>query len=201
MNFPPLSPLPILGVFCLMSLAACDTAPAAPSPEASRVVAVAAAKNQATESDLCDVVKSAEAAPVFSYPTIEGTAKARSASWRWVNVWATWCPPCIEELPLITSFQRKLSEQGTAVDLELLSVDVSAEVVQKFAEGHPEVGQSLRVTDAAALEAWLVSVGLDSGATLPVHIFVDPAGKVRCARTGALREADMPLLKKLLSGT
>jgi len=192
-------PFSILGA---LALGACDETPTAPAPEAARVVAVAAAKNQGSESDLCDVLKTPEAAPAFAFPTaLEGTPKSDSAGWRWINVWATWCPPCIEELPLITRFQGELASAGNAVSLELLSVDVSRDLVQKFAEAHPETKQSLRVTDPSTLEAWLVSLGLDAGATLPVHIFVDRANKVRCARTGALREADLPLLKKLLIGS
>ncbi|MFT3923429.1 MAG: TlpA disulfide reductase family protein [Myxococcales bacterium] len=188
-------------VLLAASVAACDETPAAPAPEAARVVAVTAAKNQGNESDLCDVLKSPETAPTFAFPTaLEGTPKSGVSGWRWINVWATWCPPCIEELPLITRFQSELAAKGTSVSLELLSVDVSADLVQKFSESHPETKQSLRVTDPATLEGWLVSLGLDAGATLPVHIFVDGANKVRCARTGALRDADLPLLKKLLTG-
>lgn len=185
-------------VLALVGLAACDEAPSAPAPSA-RVVAVAA-KSQGNESDLCDKLK-APAVPTFTFPSaLEGTPKSGITGWRWVNVWATWCPPCIEELPLITRFQKDLSAGGVAISLELLSVDMSTELVQKFSEAHPEVKQSLRVTDPSTLEPWLVSLGLDAGATLPVHLFVDPANKVRCARTGALREADLPLIKKLLAG-
>jgi thiol-disulfide isomerase/thioredoxin len=183
-----------------LCLAACEGGSApAPAPEAARVVAVAAVKNQASESDLCDVLKAPDNAPAFTYPAIEGTASAQAGGWRWINVWATWCPPCIEELPLITRFRSELGTQGTQVTLELLSVDLNAEVVQKFAETHAQAKGSLRVSDPSALESWLVSLGLDAGATLPIHIFVDPAGKVRCARTGAVRESDLPLIKKLVS--
>jgi thiol-disulfide isomerase/thioredoxin len=181
-------------------LMACDGAPSAPAPEAARVVSVAA-KEQSNVLDLCDKLK-VPSASEFSFPTaLEGTPKPRTSGWRWINVWATWCSPCTEELPLITRFQGELSAKGTPVSLELISVDLNNELIQKFGEAHPEAKQSLRVTDPSALEPWLVSLGLDAGATLPVHIFVDPSNKVRCVRTGALNEPHLPLLKKLLSGT
>jgi thiol-disulfide isomerase/thioredoxin len=181
-----------LGVF------ACDEAPSAPAPS-GRVVAVAAKEN-ANVLDLCDKLKTPIAAD-FAMPTaLEGAPKPATNGWRWINVWATWCSPCTEELPLITRFQSELAAKGTQVSLELISVDVSNELVQKFSESHPEAKQSLRVSDPAALEPWLVSLGLDAGATLPVHIFVDPSNKVRCVRTGALNEPHLPLLKKLLAG-
>lgn len=32
-----------------------------------------------------------------------------------LNFWATWCPPCIEELPLLSSFYRENSAKGLQV--------------------------------------------------------------------------------------
>ncbi|WP_066252942.1 TlpA family protein disulfide reductase [Hydrogenophaga flava] len=32
-----------------------------------------------------------------------------------VNFWATWCPPCVEELPLINTFYKEHSAQGWQV--------------------------------------------------------------------------------------
>jgi thiol-disulfide isomerase/thioredoxin len=183
----------------MLALAAggCDeSAKGAPVP--GRVVAVSQAKQQANESELCDVLKPAASAPSFAYPALRAAAPAPGGGYRWINVWATWCPPCIEELPLLGRFRDQLREAGAKLDLVLLSVDQSPEVVAKFAAQHPEVQGSLQIKDSAGLEPWLSKVGLDSGATLPIHLFVDPAGKVRCARTGALRESDLPAVKKLV---
>lgn len=201
---PALSRL-ALGLAIALSGNACDLG-AASAPPPSRVVAVAQSKKQADESELCDVLKPGASAPSFVYPELLGAAPAtRPAAqarkgYRWINVWATWCPPCTEELPLLGRFRDALQKDGLSVELALLSVDQGAEVVAKFAAQHPEVRDTLQVKDAAALEAWLPKVGLDSGATLPIHLFVDAQNKVRCARTGALRESDLPLVKKLLAG-
>lgn len=188
-----------VGLAAIALCAACDDeGGAAKGP--SRVVAVNAARPQGADAELCDVLKTPETGAPFAFPVVEGTPKA-SSGWRWVNLWATWCPPCIEELPLIKRMQRELSAQGKALDLTLLSVDTSREVVERFAQTHADAQGSLRVLEPAALEAWLVSLGLDAGATLPVHIFVDPQGKVRCARTGAIRESDVPTITRLVSGS
>lgn len=200
--------LPSLGLLAacvpalLGALACSDSAPSqAPAPN-GRVVAVVGPKRTANATELCDVVPPADSAPTFTWPPLDAAAPASAAGhYRWINLWATWCPPCIEELPLITRFQRELSAEGLQMDLFLLSVDQEAETVRTFAESHPEARASLRLSDFSALEKWLVSVGLDAGATLPVHLFVDPAGKVRCARTGAVRASDLALIKQLVRGS
>jgi thiol-disulfide isomerase/thioredoxin len=186
---------------CLWALLStgCDESKGAPPP--SRVVAVSQAKKQTDAHELCDVLKIPEEAPSFVYPTLLGEApKTRARGYRWINVWATWCPPCTEELPLITRLRDTLRQEGLPVELSLISVDQTAEAVSAFALKHPEVNGSLQVKDAAALEAWLPKIGLDSGATLPIHLFIDPQNRVRCARTGALKESDLGMLRKLLSG-
>jgi thiol-disulfide isomerase/thioredoxin len=193
----------IIAIAALSLLGACeDTSSAAPPPATGgRVVAVAASGKKATESDLCDVHKPAAEAPTFAFPPLDGAAPPQGPGFRWVNVWATWCPPCIEELPLIAKFRDQLNQAGSRVELLLMSVDQTPEVISNFRAQHPEVGGSLRVTEPSQLEAWLGSIGLDKGAPLPIHVFIDPAGKVRCARTGALRETDFALVKQLLSGS
>jgi thiol-disulfide isomerase/thioredoxin len=184
-----------LSLGCLLLLG-CETGkPSAPLP--SRVESVAARKSEESAADFCDVAPAGERAPTFLLPDVTGTpVEARGA--RWLNVWATWCPPCIEELPRLASFVAELARAGSPVTLQLLSVDASASVVDSFAAQHPEVHGTLRISDVSALEPWLASLGLDKGATLPVHVFVSASGKVLCARTGAVRDSDLPAIKKLL---
>src|SRR5438874_13814823 len=32
-----------------------------------------------------------------------------------LNFWATWCPPCIEEMPSLVQMQKQLQDKGVAV--------------------------------------------------------------------------------------
>ncbi len=44
-----------------------------------------------------------------------------------VNVWATWCPPCREEMPSMERFYESMKDKG---DFEILAVSVDAPVGQ-----------------------------------------------------------------------
>jgi thiol-disulfide isomerase/thioredoxin len=182
----------------LLSAGCGDTKQSSEAPAPSGRVVAVSAKDESSTSELCDVLRSAESAPTFSYPPLDSAAPAATGGWRWLNLWASWCAPCVEELPLIHKMQRALASGGQKIDLLLLSVDSEASAMATFQSSHQEAKGSLRLRDLSTLEAFLTGVGLDAGATLPVHLFVDPAGKVRCARTGAIKESDLPALKKLL---
>lgn len=49
-----------------------------------------------------------------------------------LNFWATWCAPCIEELPSLDEFQRELANQGVVV--LGVSVDKDAKAYKRFLE-------------------------------------------------------------------
>lgn len=50
-----------------------------------------------------------------------------------INFWATWCPPCLEEIPMFNALQDELGARG----LQFLGVAIDeAENVRAFAEEH-----------------------------------------------------------------
>lgn len=195
---------------CLAPLAGCDEKPSAeaPRPASSRVNAVAAAAPEEAEApaDFCDVWRdpadtaAGEAATTFTYPPLDAAAPAAGEGWRWINVWATWCKPCVEELPRLAQWESRLSGAGLG-DIVFVSVDESAEVVEAFRKDHPEAPASLRVSDPEAIAPWIEGLGLDPGAPLPVHVFVDPDGEVRCLRVAEIADGDYAAVKRLLQGS
>jgi thiol-disulfide isomerase/thioredoxin len=182
----------------LLLLVACDGASTSPPPP-SRVIAVQA-EDEGSLEELCEVAPSARDAPVLTWPELaSGAAPGAPREARWINVWATWCRPCVEEIPLLTSWVARLRGEGSPVELVLLSADTSDEVVATFRAEHPDTPASLRVASPEALRAWVASVGLDAGAGLPLHVFTDARGRVRCARSGAVSEEDYLRIRTLLA--
>jgi len=170
-----------------------------PGAPPGRFVAVTADPvDEASLEDLCETSATAGDARAFALPALDGPAPAAASGWRWVNVWATWCRPCIEEMPMLVEWTSRLGREGKNVELLFLSADSTAEAVAEFRREHTDVPESARVADATALPEWVTRVGLDSGATLPIHVFVDPAGRTRCARTGAVGEDDYGAVARLL---
>jgi thiol-disulfide isomerase/thioredoxin len=146
-----------------------------------------------------------QARPYQPPPTrpLEGAARPpKPVGWRWVNAWATWCQPCIEEIALLSRWQRAFADDGVAVSFELLSIDA--------ADAEPELqkwrtralpGPIVWVASPDDVPAWLEgALGLDPDASIPLHLLIDSRGQLRCARLGAVHPQDFGMVRALLSG-
>ena len=51
-----------------------------------------------------------------------------------LNFWATWCPPCIEEMPSLVQMQQRMKAKGVTV--LAVSVDVDQSNYQRFLRDH-----------------------------------------------------------------
>jgi peroxiredoxin len=51
-----------------------------------------------------------------------------------LNFWATWCPPCVEEMPSLVEMQKQMRDKGVIV--LAVSVDDDADDYHKFLKEH-----------------------------------------------------------------
>ena len=51
-----------------------------------------------------------------------------------LNFWATWCPPCIEEMPSLVQMQQRMKSKG--VEVVAVSVDADQSTYQSFLKAH-----------------------------------------------------------------
>ena len=51
-----------------------------------------------------------------------------------LNFWATWCPPCVEEMPSLVEMQRRMKAKGVTV--VAVSMDVDQNAYHQFLKDH-----------------------------------------------------------------
>jgi thiol-disulfide isomerase/thioredoxin len=180
-------------------LTACAPTEVSSAPRAGRVdVPVVAEGSKAESPDRwCEAKPGPEAAP-FALPALDGPAAPATGKARWVNVWATWCGPCIEEMPRLKKMQERLAKEGVEVELQFLSADEDAQKLQAWRTRNPDTS-TMRVAKYADVQPWLHGMGLTTD-TLPSHIFVGKDGRVSCVRAGAVEDHHYAAVKGVLSG-
>ena len=129
------------------------------------------------------------AAPDFSRPGLDHKEVSLSAYRGRVvllNFWATWCEPCIAEIPRFAEWQRKYGERGLQV-LGVSMDDVEAPVrtaYRKYGLNYPVV-----MGDEKLGEMYGGILGL------PATFLIDANGRIRFQHEGA---ADLDVLEREL---
>ncbi len=75
----------------------------------------------------------ARQAPEFTLTTLDGTPMRLSdlrGKVVFINLWATWCPPCREELPTMVRFYERFKDRG--VEILAISEDTDPEAVRRM---------------------------------------------------------------------
>jgi thiol-disulfide isomerase/thioredoxin len=98
-----------------------------------------------------------------------------------VNLWATWCPPCRRELPLL------LQAQGAHADIHFVFVDQgeTRDAVARFLSA-----QNLPLRNVL-LDPALAAAGTFDQRALPTTLFFDAGGRLVATRVGALSAATL----------
>jgi thiol-disulfide isomerase/thioredoxin len=108
-----------------------------------------------------------------------------------INFWATWCPPCIDELPLINAFYKQNNPKGWQVIG--LAIDKSASVqafLQKMPLEFPVAVEPLNGSDLAR------QLGNPTG-SLPFSVAINAQGGIVQRKLGRLKQSDLDLWAKL----
>ncbi len=100
----------------------------------------------------------------------------------WINFWATWCPPCRAEMPLIQEKYTEYRDRGLAV----VGIDMREDPAEVRA-----------FTNANSFE-WTFVVDSDGQVTnryfmsgIPMHVFIDADGVIQAVYVGDLQASAM----------
>ena len=127
----------------------------------------------------------ASPSPTLSFTALDGKAIDLAGKVAVVNFWATWCVPCIREIPSFNKLHRDFAAKGVSVVGVSMDEDGAASV-KPFLEKHPIEYPVGLGNEALAKE---LKFNIEDG--LPVTVVFDRKGKEVKRFEGFLSEPDL----------
>lgn len=121
-----------------------------------------------------------EKAPDFGFVLLSSREKRQLSDYRGrvvlLNVWATWCVPCLKEMPDLDTLQRKFTKDGLVI---INLSDESIEVIERYLAKNPMVTSHGRVERRDVPEFY------QFGGARPTTFLINSHGEVVEAIVGA----------------
>ena len=110
------------------------------------------------------------AVPVYSFSGLEPLLSSSSDTTFVINFWATWCAPCVEELPYFEELTR--SAVGAPIKVILVSLDFRKQLVTRllpFLDKH-DIRSTVLVLDDPRANDWINKVDPTWSGALPATL-------------------------------
>lgn len=113
---------------------------------------------------------------------VEHRASDSLGKWLVINFWATWCAPCLEEMPELEKFYRGNRERADLWGVTFEDTDIAA--IRRFVD-------RLGVTYPILGHGQDPKTGYGTVRVLPTTFVIDPQGKFYRRFEGPLEAADL----------
>ncbi|MCI1821661.1 MAG: TlpA family protein disulfide reductase [Megasphaera sp.] len=124
-------------------------------------------------------------APDLQLKTLDGKSISLKQLYQdkpvYLNFWASWCPPCVQEMPHI---QRLQKQYGSKIHFVAVTVDENSSDAADFIQKN-SITMPIYTGD---LKAITQEYGVSA---IPVSIIIDTNGKILAKRVGGMDEQEL----------
>lgn len=123
-------------------------------------------------------------APAFTVTDMQGNSVSLASLKGkpvFVNFWATWCPPCVGEMPDI---QRMYNKYGDKMHFVMINIDGERNEVAAFMENHAFTFPVMLDTNGSAASTYSIQA-------IPTSYTIDADGNIRESLIGTLHYNDI----------
>ncbi|MEO0573418.1 MAG: redoxin domain-containing protein [Bacteroidota bacterium] len=137
--------------------------------------------NTSTEFDTIDSMAMDESTalpyPVYDYESLEPLLNKKDDKTYIVNFWATWCKPCLEEMPY---FQKTFEEQKNhGVELILVSLDMPSMWEKRLVPyvKEKELKGEVVILNDTKMNEWIPRIAENWGGGIPATLIYNKNGR------------------------
>lgn len=108
---------------------------------------------------------------VIKFDELQGIIQSNSTSIQVVNFWATWCGPCVKELPL---FEKLNAENKEGIKITLINLDFvdKLDKVKSFVE-RKKMKADVLLLDEVDYNQWIDKVDKHWGGAIPATLVIN----------------------------
>lgn len=131
----------------------------------------------------------AQKAEVIKFDRLEDLITKKSGKIQVINFWATWCAPCVQELPY---FQNLAAKQHPDVEITLINLDFADKVgkVNAFIAKR-KITSPVLLLDEVDYNSWIDRIDPSWGGAIPATLFINTT-------TGQRKFVDKPITESEL---
>lgn len=140
----------------------------------------------------------AQKAEVIKFDKLEKIIHQKTDKLTVINFWATWCGPCIKELPYFESLNKKRNNE---VDVFLISVDFASKIdlVDKFIR-KKKLESTIYLLDEIDYNSWIDKVDSTWSGAIPATLIINQQTGKRKFIEGELYKGDLErYLKEIIN--
>jgi thiol-disulfide isomerase/thioredoxin len=120
---------------------------------------------------LLGVSSYAQEAEIIKFDKLRSRLEEKGEKVQVINFWATWCAPCVKELPL---FEALTAKNDPTVKVTLISLDFADELkkVNSFISRR-KIRSEVWLLDEIDYNSWIDSVEESWGGAIPATLFIN----------------------------
>ncbi|THD66401.1 TlpA family protein disulfide reductase [Robertkochia marina] len=150
-------------ILMLLLLAGCNAAPEKPTEKEDISILMASQPKKVLKGERVTI-------RVYDFNGLEGLLNREDDKTYVVNFWATWCKPCIEELPSFEKLNAKYNQENVTVVLVSLDFPSRAEeLLIPFVENR-NLKSHVLLLDDPKMNTWIPKVDKEWSGAIPATV-------------------------------